>query len=411
VTTMIQEYNPTTQSYGNYDSFDHSFTNGASNIIESGQGFFVKATSLTATLTFNESAKIPTQLVSGNTSLLSRSAPKLENMQCLRLEMNLDTLHYEDILVRFNSSAKTSFDPTTDGLYRLGFNKVSLSSLSSDHVRLGINQQPLPGLKRRTIALNVGATENGTYHFNLRQVIGLSKLYDVWLMDAYKKDSVNLRVNSKYDFVINKTDSTSFGDKRFSLIIRQNPAYAYQMLNFTANKVQTARQVEVVWKTQNEENYTNFTVERSTDGGKTFDILGGVKAASQGQYSFLDKNPVIGQNLYRLKQEDINNSISYSKIVPIQYANLGDQLATNKLTIYPNPASSTINLTIAAETKEPATYKIRFLNAMGTVVKEITSSQTSWQGNIGNLQPGTYLVRVINDKTQSLVAENKFVKL
>lgn len=74
-------------------------------------------------------------------------------------------------------------------------------------------------------------------------------------------------------------------------------------------------------------------------------------------------------------------------------------------------ASSTINLAIAAETKEPATYKIRFMNAMGTVVKEITSSQTSWQGNIGNLQPGTYLVRVINDKTQSLVAENKFVRL
>ena len=411
IKTIIQVYNPVTQSYGTYDAMTHAYTNGGSHIIESGQGFFVQANNASATLIFNEWAKIPDQLISGSSSLLSRSAPKLENMQYLRLEMNLDTIHYEDILVWFNSSAKTSFDPNTDGLYRLGFNKVSLSSLSSDHVRLGINQQPLPGFKQTATGLNVSATESGTYHFNLRQLVGLSKLYDVWLMDAYKKDSINLRINSKYDFAINKSDSTSFGDKRFSLIIRQNPAYAYQLLSFTANKVQTARQVEVIWKTQNEENYTNFTVERSTDGGRTFDVLGGVKAASQGQYSFPDKNPVIGLNLYRLKQEDINNAIFYSKIVPIQYANQGDQIASNKLTIYPNPAGSTINLAIAAETTEPTTYKIRFMNAMGTVVKEITSSQTSWQGNISNLQPGTYLVRVINDKTQSLVAENKFVRL
>jgi hypothetical protein len=45
------------------------------------------------------------------------------------------------------------------------------------------------------------------------------------------------------------------------------------------------------------------------------------------------------------------------------------------------------------------------------VVKQITASQPAWQGNISNLQPGTYLVRVINNKTQNLVGENKFVKL
>src|SRR5260370_18572449 len=120
------------------------------------------------------------------------------------------------------------------------------------------------------------------------------------------------------------------------MVIRQNPAYAYILLNFTANKVSAARQVETVWKTQNEENYTNFTVERSIDNGKTFAVLGGVKAAGLGTYSFLDKNPVTGLNLYRLKQEDINNTISYSKVVPIQYADLSNQITRNKISIYPN---------------------------------------------------------------------------
>jgi len=416
VSTFVTELMATNGTYGTYQAGSGiTGSSGATNIIPSGAGFFVTAvgtsSGTTATLTFNEGAKTTAQLPSGQGLIMSTSAIKQANMQYLRLEMGADTIHYEDILILFDKTAKTNYDAHIHGLYKLGFNKVSLSSLSSDHIRLAINRQPLPGSAQHVIGLNVGATENGTYHFNLRQLVGLSKLYDVWLMDAYKKDSVNLRINSKYDFAINKSDSSSFGDRRFSLVIRQNPAYAYQLLSFTANKVQTARQVEVIWKTQNEENYTNFTVERSIDGGKTFDVLGGVKAASQGQYSFLDKNPAIGLNLYRLKQEDINNAISYSKIMPIQYANQGDQIASNKLTIYPNPAGSTINLAIAAETTEPATYKIRFMNAMGTVVKEITSSQTSWQGNISNLQPGTYLVRVINDKTQSLVAENKFVRL
>ncbi len=260
------------------------------------------------------------------------------------------------------------------------------------------------------VGMYVDATESGTYQLNLRQLVGISKLYDVWLMDTYKKDSVNMRTTSKYDFSIDKSDSSSFG-MRFSLIIRQNPAYAYQLLDFSAMKAQAARQVQVVWKTQNEENYTNFTVERSTDGGKIFNVLGGVKAAGQGEYSLPDKNPVTGQNLYRLKQQDINNVISYSRIAPVQYANLNDQIAGNKLNIYPNPAAATLSLTVAVETTEPVAYKIRFTNSMGTVVKEFTSTQASWQGNISNLLPGTYLVRVINDKTQNLVGESKFVKL
>lgn len=34
-----------------------------------------------------------------------------------------------------------------------------------------------------------------------------------------------------------------------------------------------------------------------------------------------------------------------------------------------------------------------------------------WQGNISNLRPGTYLIRVVNNRTGKLVGENKFVKL
>ena len=89
-------------------------------------------------------------------------------------------------------------------------------------------------------------------------------------MDKYKGDSLDMRQNITYRFNIYKTDSTSFGSKRFTLVIRQNPAYAYRLLDFTAAKLREVRKVQITWNTVNEGNYTNFTVERSVDNGKTF---------------------------------------------------------------------------------------------------------------------------------------------
>ncbi|HEY4196794.1 MAG TPA: T9SS type A sorting domain-containing protein, partial [Mucilaginibacter sp.] len=240
--------------------------------------------------------------------------------------------------------------------------------------------------------------------------VAVPKLYEIWLMDAYQKDSVNLSVNNLYGVDINKADSASFGTNRLSLVIRQNPALAYQLLNFTASKMPAAPQVQVVWKTVNEQNYTNFTVERSIDDGKTFDILGGLQGTGAGTYSLLDKNPITGQNLYRLKQEDINNTITYSNVVTIQYSDLSNNSLDN-LNLFPNPASSSINLAIIATPDQTATYNIKFVNSSGLVVKQVNSSQPSWQGNISSLKPGTYFVNVFSNKDQSLVGRTKFVKL
>jgi hypothetical protein len=115
--------------------------------------------------------------------------------------------------------------------------------------------------------------------------------------------------------------------------------------------------------------------------------------------------------LYRLQQEDINNTISYSKIVTIQYSGLSNQLAGGKINVYPNPANGTINLAINTGTANPAVYRIRVMSSSGLVVKDVTSSQATWQGNVSNLRPGTYMIQVINNSTQDLVGENKFVKL
>ncbi len=224
-----------------------------------------------------------------------------------------------------------------------------------------------------------------------------------------------MRHNANYSFNILKKDTTTFGSKRFTLVIRQNPGYAYRLLDFTATKLipanAGARQVQAVWKTENEQNYTNFTVERSTDGGKTFNVIGGLQGSGQGTYSLVDKSPVAGQNLYRLKQQDINSTITYSNVVQVSYSNTGNNLVTGNISLYPNPATNIINLAITAKSQEPTFYNVMISNSSGIVVKLATLSQPSWQTGISNLLPGTYLVQVVNNKDKSLVGQLKFVKL
>ena len=413
ITNTMYVLDDVTKTYGSYVAGSGGVGSAAfvSNVISSGQGFFVIASSSGAQLIINESAKT-TRVNTGTKLLMTKQPVNMISDKYIRLQlMGKDSSVSDQTMVRFNDMATGKFTKGVDAAYMPGFGDASLSSKSSDMVDLSINNVPLPKQQSETIKLNVNTTNNGTYTLSLRSLVSVPQLYDLWLIDNYKKDSVNMRLDKTYSFEINKTDSSTFGSKRFALVIRQNQALAYQLIAFAASKVVTARQVEVVWTTANEGNYTNFTVERSIDNGKTFSVLGGVKAAGQGNYSFLDKNPTIGTNLYRLKQEDINNNIAYSKIVTIQYSNLSNQLAGGRINVYPNPVSTTINLAIAEETSEHAVYNIRFMSSSGAVVKEITSSQPTWQGNVGNLQPGTYLIRVTNGSTQSLVGENKFVKL
>ena len=414
ITNTMYVLDDVTKTFGSYVAGSGGVGSAAfvSNLVSSGQGFFVVASTTGGKLTINESAK-STRVNTGVKLLESTQSLTMANNQYIRLQVTgKDSTASEQTMIRFNNQAPMVYTAGLDAAHIPGLGEVSLSSSkASDPMHLSINNIPFPKEKGEAIKLNVDGTSNGTYTFSLRNVAAVPQLYDLWLMDSYKKDSVNMKLGKSYSFEINKTDSASFGSKRFALVVRQNQALAYQLLAFSASKVVTARQVEAVWATANEGNYTNFTVERSTDNGKTFSVLGGVKAAGAGNYSFLDKNPVIGTNLYRLKQEDINNNISYSKIVTIQYSNLSNQLAGGRINVYPNPVSSTINLTIGEETTDRTVYNIRVMNSAGAVVKEITSAQPTWQGSVGNLQPGTYLIRVTNNSTQSLVGENKFVKL
>ncbi|MEO6850973.1 MAG: T9SS type A sorting domain-containing protein, partial [Mucilaginibacter sp.] len=380
------------------------------NIIPSGQGFFVIASDATSTLTFNESAKTNGQASAATGNLLLSTQPLAVKVdQYLHLMLKKDTLNVDGLLINFNDNAKSKFDISKDAPYKIGSGIASLSSRSADSVALSINTLSLPKQGQTVIGLNISAKTDGIYQLNMQSIKSLPAVYEVWLMDAYKKDSLDVRQNPTYSFNITNSDAASFGAKRFSLVIRQNAGLGVKLVNFTATK--SSNGVQTIWTTKNEQNYTNFTIERSNDNGKTFEVVGGTGSSAVGTYSLVDKEPLAPADQYRLKIEDLNGNITYSDIVTIQYSNLSNNIVKNGVSIYPNPATSTIKLSITKTTSNVALYGIEIVNNRGAVIKTAVSTQPDWQSDVTGLMPGSYIIRVINNTDRSLIARGTFIKL
>ncbi|MGZ3944178.1 MAG: beta strand repeat-containing protein [Mucilaginibacter sp.] len=409
ITKTVYELNPQTQNFDVYQK-GGVFTNNGSRYIASGQGFFVLDTlASVGFVVFNETAKV-NNLNTGSNLFMGTPDQQTANSRYLRLQLAMDNINTDDIVLLFNSSASSRFNYDQDALYKAGSGKVGLWSFSDDHIALAINTRPLPK-KADAISLSINASTDGIYTLNMKQMAGIPQLFDIWLMDNYKKDSLDMRHNTTYSFNVVKSDTNTFGSKRFSLIIRQNPAYAYHLLSFTAAKTAalgSPRRVQISWTTENEQDYTSFTVERSTNNGITYEVAGSVTASGMGKYSMFDDNPS-AKNLYRLKSVDINGAVTYSFIVPILFTD--QNRAVQNVSIYPNPVGGTLNLEIATNSATADTYNITITNSSGLIVKQSTSSQANWQASADDLLPGTYVVRVFSKKTQAEVGNTKFVKL
>ena len=431
VAPTIYELNPTSHNYDTYDPQGGIGGTGrdTTGIIVSGEGFFVQAGSTGASLTFTENAKTTRQVLPINLYLGKPAQQPVA--QYLHLKLMQDDVNVDDTRIRFSSTAASKYVFAEDAPYKIGNGSVSLSSMSADGVPLAINGIAFPK-NSLAIPLNVNATNDGTYRLNMKTIKSIPELYDVFLIDTYKKDSVDMRHTPTYSFNISKGDALSFGSGRFSLVIRQNPALALKLVNFAATKVNAGAQV--VWKTLNEANYTNFTVERSIDNGANFDVLGGYLSSSLGTYSYTDNTALKGVNQYRLKLQDVNGSISYSNIVTLMISPNINGITSN-INIYPNPSNGVINLTVNAGTTSFASlssnktvdlaatlpqfnsasattsYNIKIISVTGAIIKTATSSSPAWQDNVSSLSPGTYFIQVTNKSDNSLVGKGSFVKL
>jgi hypothetical protein len=457
--TFIWVYNVTTKNFESYQQYAGQITSvndttitvnpgvqsvvggAASNMIASGEGFFVIANGSGQALTFRESAKVTNQpssttlagvfslpqnktpfaqaLGTGNKAIMSSANSPIaasditetavQPSPVMHLLLEKDTANFDGVALVFDKWATAAFSKDKDA-EDLGGNGAleSLSALTSDSIKTSIHHLPLPGKTQEIIPLFVDATASGPYKIKLADVKDLPTIYEVWLKDNFTKDSVDIKAQTNYNFTIDKGNSASFGNKRLQLIIRQNPALMVHLLTFDARKV--ADEAQITWLAENEVNYTTYVVERNANNGKTFDPIGTLYSSGAKNYSLNDKTPAPGLNQYRLKQIDLNGDTTYSKIAPVMFANKPQNTISSIISLYPNPATDVIHAEMLIGNGSTVKYKINITNSEGKVIATATSSQSNWQNNVAAFVPGTYIMQVVNSKDNTVVGFKKFIK-
>ena len=158
-----------------------------------------------------------------------------------------------------------------------------------------------------------------------------------------------------------------------------NAPLAVRYKSFTVTKQATSDLVE--WTTLNENNNSHFNVQRSGDGS-SFVNLGKVDTKAPNgtstdelNYSFVDAEPQIGHNYYRLEQVTADNKTSYTEVIDIIWGAEG-----SVVTIYPNPTKNTLNVDLS--TSRVSQTEVKLLDMSGRVVKTVMAQTIKGMNHI-----------------------------
>ena len=147
--------------------------------------------------------------------------------------------------------------------------------------------------------------------------------------------------------------------------------------------------MQLSWQTASEINNQGFEVEQSSNAKawKTIGFVAGNGTTLETQnYSFLDKQPIVGLNYYRLKQMDFDSVYEYSDIVAVNYES---SVMKNEFLTYPNPVSQTLTYQIA---DTEVLQSVQLLDVYGNPIK--TASQLNGQLSLEGVSAGMYVLVV-----------------
>src|SRR5665647_1657593 len=158
------------------------------------------------------------------------------------------------------------------------------------------------------------------------------------------------------------------------------------------------------WATTEEINNSYFEVERSSNG-VNFSPIQKVDANNSNsnqlnKYTAIDNTPLPGNNLYRLKQVDIDGKVSYSSVVELSFS------GSTTLKVFPNPATQneiTVNYTLGS-LKTIAVYSVENKLMLMRNLNNVSGNQKL---DISNLAKGVYIIKLSGDKGNKSVLFTK----
>jgi|GEM_PF-2690395 len=185
------------------------------------------------------------------------------------------------------------------------------------------------------------------------------------------------------DIAIDNSSSIYFGDNLYNRIRKiTNPVVPVVLGYFKING--TTEGAVTSWQTLSELNTAHFVLEASSDG-MNFKAVTSFQSSGNSsipkEYTYTDKTVYVSPRVYyRLRIVDKDGSVAYSKTETL------DKAVRNKISVYPNPAVSTIYIT--GDFK-----RVDLIDAYGRVTNSINSSGLTI--DVSRFPNGNYTLRCV----------------
>lgn len=203
----VHIWNPSSQQYDTYSSATQTGTNGLTQYVASGQGFFVKADAAGASIELSESTK---SSANGNSFLRMSDEPLAK----LMVEINASNGSKDQTAVAFADFASDGYDPQFDAR-KLSAGWVNLATVL-DNKSIAINAM---GEKRgvQSVRLNIEPYVYGSYTLKFPSIEAFTEGATVRLVDKYLDKSTYINSTSSYAFSIDEHNAATYGADRFEI--------------------------------------------------------------------------------------------------------------------------------------------------------------------------------------------------
>jgi SprB repeat/Secretion system C-terminal sorting domain len=164
--------------------------------------------------------------------------------------------------------------------------------------------------------------------------------------------------------------------------------------------------VTVTWITRNELEQSIYTVERSADGGKTFEGLYDMPsqpAAAVNSYRWNDNAPKMGRSTYRIRRVGFGGTMNYSKQEAILMAE-----GEAKLVAYPNPTGEKLFVE-SLDNLSDGTLQVYNETGLLLYQRDFKAEDTRYEIDMTGYAKGLYLVKTrLNTGQTNVVRITKF---
>ncbi|HVU53504.1 MAG TPA: T9SS type A sorting domain-containing protein [Puia sp.] len=168
----------------------------------------------------------------------------------------------------------------------------------------------------------------------------------------------------------------------------------------------------LTWISEHETNGKYFRVTRSTDGVH-FDSIGVVasgNASAASTYRYIDKAMPMGTVYYRICHVDLDNAVSFSKIITLNNENAAT--GRSDIRLFPNPAVAVLNYDI--NSPQAGRVYIQIFSPSGVLMStsqaQLSSGANHNTINISGLNNGNYFLKIV-DAQGSLLHTQTFAKI